>query len=172
LWPSLGAGSASRTDHPALHVAPRAERVACFSSSRLLAPREYCWNGVTKKSYDSVVGKYASPVFALVDSLANIFFRIMPMHRNPVAYLLRVAAAPKGLNFGKVGDSITRALQRIIRHVTILKVYTCRNWSHAASSWALIFGEAWVQSNSGPGGPYCVMCQVQREMGSMYPQSP
>ena len=99
-----------------LHVAPRAERVACFSSSRLLAPREYCWIGFTKKSYDPVVGTYASPVFALVDGWADIFFRSMPIHRNPVAYLLRVAAAPKGLNFGKMRDGTTVCVLRTIRN--------------------------------------------------------
>ena len=69
-----------------------------------------------KKSYDPVVGKYASPVLPLVDRWTKIFFRIMLMHRNPVAYLLRVAAAPNGLDFGKMRDSTIVCVLRTIRH--------------------------------------------------------
>lgn len=90
--------------------------LSALGSSRLLAQSEYCWIGVTTKSYDPVVGKYASPVCAIVDRGSNIFFRSMPMHRNPVAYLLRVAAAPKGLNFGKMRDSTIVCVLRTIRH--------------------------------------------------------
>jgi hypothetical protein len=54
-------------------------------------------------------------VLALVDRWANIFFKSMPMLRNPVAYLLRVAAAPNGLDFGKVRVSTIVCVLRTIR---------------------------------------------------------